>query len=172
MKEKTLYELIIDPKSRKSKILVAPFKHDDLKYIKCLQSGESDAEYTDEYRLISYDKDFLESKRDKLENKYKKKKFANIIKNYFDKNHITYIIDESYSGSMYFKFKLDTCSKQIVVRLSDHAPNDICASLNIRYDRHNISNKNIVNLLEYTLDDLIKRKSYEDTKRALFKGEV
>ena len=41
-----------------------------------------------------------------LENKYKKKKFANIIKNYFDKNHITYIIDESYSGSMYFKFKL------------------------------------------------------------------
>ena len=69
MKEKTLYELIIDPKSRKSKILVAPFKHDDLKYIKCLQSGESDAEYTDEYRLISYDKDFLESKRDKLENK-------------------------------------------------------------------------------------------------------
>lgn len=172
MKEKTLYELIIDQKSRKSKILVTQPKHDDLEYIKCLQSGESDAEYTDEYRLISYDKDFLESKRDKLENKYKKKKFANIIKNYFDKNHITYIIDESYSGSMYFKFKLDTCSRQIVVRLSDHAPNDICASLNIRYDRHNISNKNIVNLLEHTLDDLIKRKSYEDTKRVLFKGEV
>ena len=172
MKEKTLYELIIDPKSRKSKILVAQPKHDDLEYIKCLQSGESDAEYTDEYRLISYDKDFLESKRDTLENKYKKKKFTNIIKNYFDKNHITYIIDESYSGSMYFKFKLDTCSRQIVVRLSDHAPNDICASLSIRYDRHNISNKNIVNLLEHTLDDLIKRKSYEDTKRVLFKGEV
>mgnify|MGYP006983176151 CR=1 FL=1 len=164
MKEKTLYELIIDPRSRKSKILVAQPKHDDLEYIKCLQSGESDAEYTDEYRLISYDKNFLESKRDKLENKYKKKKF--------DKNHITYIIDESYSGSMYFKFKLDTCSKQVVVRLSDHAPNDICASLNIRYDRHNISNKNIVNLLEHTLDDLIKRKSYEDTKRALFKGKI
>lgn len=172
MKEKTLYELIIDPRSRKSKILVAQPKHDDLEYIKCLQSGESYAEYTDEYRLISYDKNFLESKRDKLENKYKKKKFANIIKNYFDKNHITYIIDESYSGSMYFKFKLDTCSKQVVVRLSDHAPNDICASLNIRYDRHNISNKNIVNLLEHTLDDLIKRKSYEDTKRALFKGKI
>ena len=49
MKEKTLYELIIDPKSRKSKILVAQPKHDDLEYIKCLQSGESDAEYTDEY---------------------------------------------------------------------------------------------------------------------------
>ena len=172
MKEKTLYELIIDPKSRKSKILVAQPKHDDLEYIKCLQSGESAAEYTDEYRLISYDKDFLESKRDKLENKYKKKKFANIIKNYFDKNHITYIIDESYSGSIYFKFKLDTYNKQIVVRLSDHAPNDIYASLSIRYDKHSISNKNIVNLLEHTLDDLIKRKSYEDTKRALFKGEV
>ena len=32
MKEKTLYELIIDPKSRKSKILVAQPKHDDLEY--------------------------------------------------------------------------------------------------------------------------------------------
>ena len=39
-------------------------------------------------------------------------------------------------------------------------------------EKCNISNKNIVNLLEHTLDDLIKRKSYEDTKRALFKGEV
>ena len=162
MKEKTLYELIIDPKSRKSKILVTQPKHDDLEYIK----------YTNEYRIIRNNKEIIESKSDKLENKYKKKKFANIIKNYFDKNHITYIIDESYSGSMYFKFKLDTCSRQIVVRLSDHAPNDICASLSIRYDRHNISNKNIVNLLEHTLDDLIKRKSYEDTKRVLFKGEV
>ena len=172
MKEMTLYELFIDQKSHKSRILTTKPRRDDLNYVKCLQSGEAKAMYTDEYRIISYDRDFLETNRDKLENKYKKKKFASILKNYFDKNHIAYIIDESYSGSMYFKFKLDTYSKQVVVRLSDHAPNDICASLSIRYDKFNISNKNIANRLEHALDDLIKRKSYEDTKKALFKGEI
>ena len=63
--------------------------------------------------------------------------------------------------------------KNVVLKILDVAMGSgNFASLNIRYDKHNISNKNIVNLLEHTIDDLIKRKSYEDTKRALFKGEV
>ncbi len=168
--KKQVYELFIDPRTRKSVIRIAPFKHDDLEVIRELQKNEADALESGEFRYLSFDKAFLQESKKTVENMYKKKKFANIIRNYFNKKHIEFTEEESYGGSIYFKFHLDSFDKEVKIRLSDHEPNDICASLSIRYDKHNISNANIVSLLEHTLDALVSRKSFENTKKVLMRG--
>lgn len=126
---------------------------------------DSEVVKLDEFHYISYNKSELTKLKPVLENAYKKKKFMNIIRNYFQRNHITFMEEESNAGSVYFKFTLPTFDKTITVRLSDHQPNKVCASLAIRYDKYSITNRNLVSHIEGMLDKLVRRKSVENLNK-------
>lgn len=162
MNSTQLYELILDV-HKKPKIQPAKFNHSDVNSIEELRTGTA-AIKTDEFRYIGYDTTFLETLKPILLNAYKKKKFCNIIQNYFQTRHLAYTKEESISGSIYYKFKISTFDKVITVRLSDHQPNKVCACLAIRYDKYNIANKNLVPHIEGILDKLLLRKSLQNAK--------
>lgn len=158
-----LYELVIDAHKR-PRIQHAKFQHSDFTSIQELQTRNISTVKTNEFRYIGYDKEFLETLKPVLLNAYKKRKFCNIIQNYFETHHVAYTKEESNSGSVYYKFKLPTFDKSITVRLSDHQPNKICACLAIRYDKYNIANKTLVPHVEGILNKLLFRKSLQNAK--------
>ena len=163
---KTLYELVANTISRQVIVRAIPFRLSDKEFVEELNNSELDIAQTSDFRYISFNKEHLIQYKSKIENEYKKQKFTNIIRDYFTTNHIEFKEEESRSGSRYFKFKIPTFDKFVTIRLSDHKPNKICASLSIRYDKYNFANRNTTARIEGMLDNLINRKSIENTRKA------
>lgn len=156
MKLKKLYVLTINSKSGVCILRPTMFRSDELKKLS-IQKGSSEVEQLDEFRSISYDPSALEEKRRNIENDFKRKKIIGIVKNYLEKNHLSYSIRTSPYRSLYFLFKV--YGHSTLVRVSDHSmnPNNF-VHLSLRYDKYKITNKNISSSIEKSLDNLVKRR--------------
>lgn len=168
MKLKELYMLIFNTKSKISILKSVRLRPDEFKDLN-LQKGSSEVLALDDFRYISYSMSALEFKQQGLENNFKKKKFTEAIKSYLEKNHLPYSVHTSLGGSTYFKFQV--CNHPTLVRLSNHNtnPNNF-VHLSLRYDKHKFTNQNISNLIEVSLDNLIKRRVHQSTIRKINSG--
>lgn len=142
-----IYQLCIDNKNGLFKITE--------RVLDRVPAIEEEIQLNDKIFIYSENKEYLEKELNKYENLWKKNRFDKLIKQCLNEKKLSYIEEESASGSKYYSITTDGY-RHLKIRLSNHSAKSYYCQLGFRYDKQNMKNRNLINNVRSSIDRACK----------------